>query len=409
VAPQGRLPAGVRWAFAIDCTGSQLGASLHWEESIAGFVAKLAPKTGQIAGAAHGVFGIAAAALDGAAAARLIAAQLGAEVRAADRDPNLPLPPDPECTPIAALWEVTGRGKSFVDLQNDVTTADVRLAAREGYEHVEHMKRYTTHSMGSDQGRTGGLAGSAVLAAALGKPVQAVGQSKPRPYSQPVPLAALAGGETGAHFKPKRRLPLARLARAPGASFVSLGLWLRPLVYSRQGGWDPVLAEARHVRNAVGITDVSTLGKIDVQGADAAQFLDFIYANAFSTLPIGRARYGIMLREDAMLLDDGTTIASGPQPFSRHDHDGECRGNPRTHGIPAAGALRSSRRAADRCQRSLGTVRGGRTACARGRGGGRRGPRTGQRGVPVHGGSACADRRRTRPDIPHFILGRTGL
>ena len=294
---------------------SQLGASLHWEESIAGFVAKLAPKTGQIAGAAHGVFGIAAAALDGAAAARLIAAQLGAEVRAADRDPNLPLPPDPECTPIAALWEVTGRGKSFVDLQNDVTTADVRLAAREGYEHVEHMKRYTTHSMGSDQGRTGGLAGSAVLAAALGKPVQAVGQSKPRPYSQPVPLAALAGGETGAHFKPKRRLPLHDWHEASGASFVSLGLWLRPLVYSRQGGWDPVLAEARHVRNAVGITDVSTLGKIDVQGADVAQFLDYIYANIFSTLPVGRARYGIMLREDAMLLDDGTTSRLGPQHY----------------------------------------------------------------------------------------------
>ena len=293
----------------------QLGASLNWEESIAAFVAKLDPEAGQLAGAARGVFGIAAAARDGAEAARLIAMQLDAGIQAVDHDPELPLPPDPEVTGIAALWEVSGRGRSFVDLQNDVTAADVRLAAREGYDHVEHMKRYTTHGMGADQGRTGGLVGSAVLASALGVPVHTVGQAKPRPYAQPVPLAALAGGETGAHFKPKRRLPLHDWHEAAGASFVSLGLWLRPLVYSRQGGWGPVLAEARHARSAVGITDVSTLGKIDVQGADAAQFLDYIYANTFSTLPVGRARYGIMLREDAMLLDDGTTSRLGPQHF----------------------------------------------------------------------------------------------
>ena len=297
----------------------QLGASLQWQDSIAGFVAKLAPESGRLAGAARGVFGMAAAARDGAEAARLITAQLNAGTqpvdRALDYDPDSPLPPDPEVTGITALWEVSGRGKAFVDLQNDVTAADVRLAVREGYEHVEHMKRYTTHGMGADQGRTGGLVGSAVLAAALGLQVQAVGQAKPRPYAQPVPLAALAGGETGAHFKPKRRLPLHDWHEAAGASFVSLGLWLRPLVYARQGGWDPVLVEARHVRGAVGITDVSTLGKIDVQGADAAQFLDYIYANTFSTLPVGRARYGIMLREDAMLLDDGTTSRLGPQHF----------------------------------------------------------------------------------------------
>lgn len=295
----------------------QAGAGLDWHERIAAFVPQLAPDTGRVAGAARGVFGTAAAATDGAAAAREIAAQLSAltvPARAA-AGLELPLPPDPGVTGLAPLWEVAGRGKSFVDLQNDVTTDDVRLAAREGYTHVEHMKRYTTHGMGTDQGRTGGLVGSAVLAAALGVPVAEVGQSKPRPYAQPVPLAALAGGETGAHFKPKRRLPIHDWHVAAGASLVSIGLWLRPLVYSSQRGWEPVLAEARHVRNQVGITDVSTLGKIDVQGADAARFLDFIYANTFSSLPVGRSRYGLMLREDAMLFDDGTTSRLGPHHY----------------------------------------------------------------------------------------------
>ncbi|HKD55837.1 MAG TPA: hypothetical protein VKB72_16610, partial [Steroidobacteraceae bacterium] len=203
----------------------------------------------------------------------------------------------------------------FVDLQNDVTTADVRLACREGYEHLEHMKRYTTHGMATDQGRIGGLLGSAVLAAERGVPLAEVGALRPRPFAQPVPFAALAGGEVREHYKPKRRLPLHDWHETHGATFVSTGLWLRPLVYSREGGWPAVLDEARAVRTAVGITDVSTLGKIDIQGPDAARFLDFVYANTFSTLAIGRARYGIMLREDGMLFDDGTTTRLGPEHF----------------------------------------------------------------------------------------------
>jgi sarcosine oxidase subunit alpha len=121
--------------------------------------------------------------------------------------------------------------------------------------------------------------------------------------------------EVREHFKPKRRLPLHDWHEAAGATFVSVGLWLRPLVYSKQTGWDPVLNEARAVRRSVGITDVSTLGKIDVQGADAARFLDFVYANTMSTLAVGRARYGIMLREDGMMLDDGTVSRFGPEHF----------------------------------------------------------------------------------------------
>jgi sarcosine oxidase subunit alpha len=292
---------------------SQLGAGLSWQEAIATFIPDLAPVLGRVAGAARGVFGLAAAASDGDAAARAIAAELARSPGAAG--PAVDLPADPQVTPIAALWEVRGGGKAFVDLQNDVTAADVRLACREGYEHVEHMKRYTTHGMAGDQGRIGGLVGSAVLAQARGLPLSEVGQTKPRPYTQPVPFAALAGGEVREHFKPKRCLPLHDWHEAAGASFVTSGLWLRPLVYSRKAGWNPVLHEARTVRRAVGITDVSTLGKIDVQGADAGRFLDFIYANTFSTLAVGRARYGIMLREDGMLFDDGTTSRLGPEHF----------------------------------------------------------------------------------------------
>ncbi|HJS91482.1 MAG TPA: 2Fe-2S iron-sulfur cluster-binding protein [Steroidobacteraceae bacterium] len=304
---------------------SQAGAALHWDPAIAAFTPDLPVTVGRVAGAARGVFGLAAAARDGEREAAAILEDLGhgaalaqsasSATVAATALAGLEPPEDRAATGIDAIWEVKGRGPAFVDLQNDVTAADVRLAHREGYEHVEHMKRYTTHGMGTDQGRIGGLVGSAILAQARGVPLAEVGQSKPRPYTQPVPLAALAGGEVREHYRPKRRLPLHACHEAAGASFVATGLWLRPLVYSRENGWEAVLKEARAVRESVGITDVSSLGKIDVQGADAARFLDFIYANRFSTLPVGRARYGIMLREDGMLFDDGTTSRLGLQHF----------------------------------------------------------------------------------------------
>jgi len=292
---------------------SQLGAKHHWEESIASFTPVLDLRIGRVAGAARGCCGLAAAALDGTAAAASLAAELG--LAAGTARPPADLPADPERTPLLPLWEVRGRGKAFVDLQNDVTTEDVRLAQREGYEHVEHMKRYTTHGMATDQGRIGGLLGSAVLAQARGLPLAEVGLPKFRPYLQPLPFAALAGAEVGAHFKPRRRLPLHDWHEAAGATFVAIGLWLRPLVYGPETGWDAVLREARAVRRSVGITEVSSLGKIDVQGPDAARFLDYIYANTFSTLAVGRARYGLMLREDGMLLDDGTTSRLGANHY----------------------------------------------------------------------------------------------
>jgi sarcosine oxidase subunit alpha len=233
---------------------SQLGATLSWSEAIAAFVPNLALILGRVIGAAAGVSGLAAAQTDAELAAREVITDLGRTAN--DDELDVAVPKDPQRAPLEPIWEVRARGKSFVDLQNDVTAEDVRLAHREGYEHVEHMKRFTTHGMATDQGRIGGLLGSAVLAQARGEPVSQVGQANPRPFAQPTPFAALAGGEVREHFKPKRRLPLHDWHEAAGATFVNAGLWLRPLVYSKQAGWEPVLREARARRTSVGSTDV---------------------------------------------------------------------------------------------------------------------------------------------------------
>ena len=305
--------------------------------------------------------------------------------------PTPAAPPDPPRARSAAFFEVRGPGKSFVDLQNDVTAEDVRLAHREGYEHVEHMKRYTTHGMATDQGRIGGLLGSAVLAQARGVPRRR-GRAvpKPRPYAQPVPFAALAGAEVREHYKPKRRLPLHDWHAAAGATFVATGLWLRPLVYSRSPGWAAVLEEARAVRSGVGLTDVSTLGKIDVQGPDAARFLDFIYANTFSTLAVGRARYGIMLREDGMLFDDGTTARLAPEHFLITTTTANATAVLEHMEFQLQAHCAHLEVSLTRRRRSVGAVRARRSALARrdrraaARGGSVRG------GLPLHGGRAAS-------------------
>ncbi len=292
---------------------SQAALPLRWSEAVHAFVPDAARDGVAAAGAARGLAGPLDCAEDGAAAARDALAALGLPAG------EVLMPPAAHDTasPPAALWEVPGRGKAFVDLQHDVTAEDIRLAHREGYGHVEHAKRYTTHGMGTDQGRIGGLVGAAVLAAARDVPVAEVGLPRLRPFARPVAWGVLAGAEVRHDYRPERRLPLHPWHAANGAVFVRIGTWMRPLVYSPSGdtSWTPVLEEARTVRRAVGLCDVSSLGKIDVSGPDAAAFLDRIYANTFSTLPVGRARYGLMLREDGLLLDDGTTSRLGPDHF----------------------------------------------------------------------------------------------
>jgi sarcosine oxidase subunit alpha len=209
------------------------------------------------------------------------------------------------------LYEVPsdGRGKAFVDMQHDVKASDVRLARREGFSAPEHLKRYTTLGMATDQGRTSNINALAIMAAEEGRPIAEVGTTRFRPPYCPVTFGAIVGRATGKHFQPLRRTPMHDWHEKAGADMINVGAWQRPRVYRRPGESveEAYVREARAVRNSVGITDVSTLGKIDVQGPDAATFLDRVYTNTFSTLPVGKARYGLILRDDGFLYDDGTT------------------------------------------------------------------------------------------------------
>jgi methylglutamate dehydrogenase subunit C len=223
-------------------------------------------------------------------------------------------PPVPNCRDeaysITPLWWVKeSTGKAFVDFQNDATAKDFPLAAREGYRDIELAKRYTTAGMATDQGKLGNVNAIAILAEATGKSIAAVGTTTFRPFYAPASFGALAGPFTGHHFQPVRKTPLHPWAEEMSAVFVEAGLWMRSSWFPGPGE-DWLAAASREVlatRSGVGICDVSTLGKIDIQGRDAGTFLDRIYCNTFSTLAVGKARYGIMLREDGIVFDDGTT------------------------------------------------------------------------------------------------------
>ncbi|WP_343221632.1 glycine cleavage T C-terminal barrel domain-containing protein [Mesorhizobium silamurunense] len=209
------------------------------------------------------------------------------------------------------------RGKAFVDFQMDVTTGDIALAHREGYQSVEHLKRYTTLGMGTDQGKTSNFPALSAMAALRGATIPETGTTTFRPPYVPVAIGALAGRAVGHHFKPTRRTPMHDWHIANGADILEVGLWMRPYFY-RGAGRDvneAYVAEMRFVREAAGLMDISTLGKIDVQGPDAATLLDRIYANGFAKLPVGRARYGVMLRDDGIVFDDGTTTRLGEHRF----------------------------------------------------------------------------------------------
>jgi len=214
--------------------------------------------------------------------------------------------------PIKPLYEVKishYKTKSFIDFQHDVTSDDVRLAHREGFESAEHLKRYTTLGMANDQGKTGNIIGLALMAECLGKEIPDVGTTTFRPPYTPVAIGALTGRNTGDHFKPLRRSPIHEWNLAHGAKMIAAGLWQRPWYFPREGETlsDAYIREATTTRKSVGICDVTSLGKIAIQGPDATELLNRIYTNPFAKLPIGKARYGIMLRDDGIVMDDGTS------------------------------------------------------------------------------------------------------
>jgi sarcosine oxidase subunit alpha len=208
-------------------------------------------------------------------------------------------------------------GKAFVDYQNDSTAKDLPLAAQEGYRDIELAKRYTTAGMATDQGKLGNVNAIAILAEATGRTMDQVGTTTFRPYYTPVSFGAIAGPFVGHHFQPVRKTPLHDWADELGAVFVETGLWMRSSWFPQEGE-DWLASASREVvatRERVGLCDVSTLGKIDVQGKDAAEFLNRLYCNTFSTLDVGKARYGLMLREDGIVFDDGTTSRLAPDHF----------------------------------------------------------------------------------------------
>ena len=285
----------------------------QWREDIAAFVPSPDAIPGMaVAGACHGVFDTAGCLRDGAAVAAEIARGLGFT-------PEVTLPmAEARAYAIAPLWEVPGKGRKWVDFQNDVTTKDIALSAQENMRSVEHMKRYTTQGMAPDQGKSSNVLALAVLADLTGRGIPETGTTTFRPPFVPVSIAAMGAGGQGKGFAPTRLMTSHHASVAARAPMIEAGLWYRPSYFPLEGdvSWRQSCdREVNYVRNVVGVCDVSTLGKIDVQGPDAAALLDFVYTNRMSTLKVGRVRYGLMLREDGFVMDDGTAARLGPDHF----------------------------------------------------------------------------------------------
>jgi sarcosine oxidase subunit alpha len=293
---------------------THLGGKGNWSEAKSAFLCDEMPKGMQIAGAAAARWTLAEALQDGARA--------GAE--AAVRAGFRALPPGAfvtgdEASGLTPTWLFAGsRAKAFVDLQNDVTATDVALAAQEGFRSVEQLKRYTTLGMATDQGKTSNVNGLAILANAIHKTIAETGATRARPPHVPVAIGAFAGLHTGKHFKPTRLTAGHAFSAAANATFVEAGPWMRAQWFNAPGESDwlqSVTREVQAVRSSVGICDVSTLGKIALLGSDVGAFLDRVYINTFSTLPVGKTRYGVMLREDGFVLDDGTVARLSQDHF----------------------------------------------------------------------------------------------
>ena len=230
---------------------------------------------------------------------------------------------EPPSESIRAFWiaetgePVSRRAKAFVDYQNDVSASDIELAIREGFESIEHIKRYTALGFGTDQGKLGNINGMALAARAMGKPIDKVGTTTFRPNYLPISFGLFAGLERGELFDPARKTSPHEQHVAAGALFEDVGQWKRPWYFPR-GNEDlhqSVRREVMAVRNGVGMLDASTLGKIDIQGPDAAKLLNWVYTNPWLKLEVGKCRYGLMLDENGMVFDDGVTARLGPDHF----------------------------------------------------------------------------------------------
>ena len=295
------------WNPAIQLTNHMNGRPA-WNDRLAAFLPGGTPPGMTVIGSANGAFGLAESFAAGARAGTEAADECG--FSGAGFEPPATEPEAGETYGTGPWKPSAKRGKAFVDFQNDVTVSDVALAAREGFQSVEHLKRYTTLGMATDQGKTANVIGLALMAEITGKSIPDTGVTMNRPPFTPVAIGALAGAHRHKEFRPTRLPPSHYWAEEQGAVFVETGQWMRAAYFPRPGEKDwleTTIREVRTVRSKVGVYDASTLGKIDVQGADAATFLDRVFINTFSKLAIGRVSYGMMLREDGIAMDDGTT------------------------------------------------------------------------------------------------------
>lgn len=298
---------------------SHLGGRPIWREDILAFVPGEGFQKRHCAGAVNGVFGLGDALADGFEAGAKAAAEVGFKAVTG----SLPKAEKRIEEASVALFQVphdkgTSRApKQFVDQQNDVTAAGIELATREGFESVEHVKRYTALGFGTDQGKLGNINGLAIAAKSMGISIAEMGTTMFRPNYTPVTFGAIAGRHCGELFEPKRYTAMQKWHLENGAEFEDVGQWKRPWYFPKNGEdlHAAVARECLAVRNAVGILDASTLGKIDIQGPDAREFLNRVYTNAWTKLDVGKARYGLMCKEDGMVFDDGVTACLADNHF----------------------------------------------------------------------------------------------
>ncbi|WP_028300089.1 sarcosine oxidase subunit alpha [Oceanospirillum beijerinckii] len=295
------------------------GSRPVWNEEVVGFLPGPTVQKQLTAGAINGSYSTSKALAEGQQAALDAIAALGmkaAEVvlpQAVEVNEGQPM----TLFHIPHLKSTAKAPKQFVDYQNDVTAAGIELACREGYESIEHVKRYTAMGFGTDQGKLGNINGMAVAASALNKTIPETGTTIFRPNYTPVTFGAIAGRDCGELFDPKRYTAMHKWHVENGAKFEDVGQWKRPWYFPKAGEsmQDALNRECKATRESVGILDASTLGKIDIQGKDAREFLGRVYTNAWAKLAVGKCRYGLMCGEDGMVFDDGVTSCLGENHF----------------------------------------------------------------------------------------------
>lgn len=291
---------------------AQSGARPIFDEALATFVPGEPVQAERSAGAANGALDLADCLSQGFAAGAAAARACG--FREA-RDLNPPTAERVTQGPLRPLWLTPSQKgpsrapKQFVDYQNDTTAADIALALREGFRSIEHVKRYTLMGFGTDQGKLGNINGMGIVAQLLGQDIKATGTTTFRPAYTPVTFGAIAGRDVGALLDPVRKTPMHAWHEAQGALFENVGQWKRAWYYPQagEGLHEAVRRECLATHESVGVLDYSTLGKIGIRGPDAVELLSRVYTNNWAKLGLGRCRYGLMLGEDGMVMDDGVT------------------------------------------------------------------------------------------------------